>query len=635
MNQNNYQRGDEEKRNKIRRKYGGAGKGGDHEVRHARKEKSVFDEEMKMRVGVYCRVSTGNTEQLSSYIMQQKYYAEYVRRRPGWTLIEIYADEGISGTSLRHRDEFVRMLKDCDEGKLDLIVVKSVSRFARCAEDFLACINKLTYHRPPIGVYFENEGIFTLDRSKELTLTMLAGFAQEESHAKSTSMISSITQRFWLEIFLTPRLLGYDNDEDGNLVINEDEAETVRVIFSMYLYGHSCCTIAKKLESLGRKTKLGNSKWSASTVRGVLQNERHCGDILAWKTWTPNYLDHKSIKNRPDENGDYDRDQHYIRDHHASIITRDDYIAVQKIMANAKYGGRSFMPELRVNSGGALHGFVSVNPRWGSFKKDDYIFASRSVGEGARTELLWGTRRGEIDLRGYEIARTQFFSSANITSGSFYSRNARFSGECIRNLDGAEYIELLVHPTEKLLAVRECSPEHRGAIRWAKFVGDKAYTRQFGGTAYLGTLFDILGWNLAWGYRLRGAVRNIGGEPVAFFDARETEMLIPRKVVPTILAEAEYLASCGADDLYISSHSKYRVTAIPAAWLNSFGIPYYRQTAQNTQIDRAGTGTSLEHNTEPDIHPTAREALADNINRILTKFRDAEGKNEHSDNGVV
>lgn len=566
MNQNNHQRGDEEKRDKIRRKYGGAGKGGDHEVRHARKEKSVFDEETKMRVGVYCRFSTGNTEQLSSFIMQQKYYAEYVRRRPGWTLIEIYADEGISGTSLRHRDEFVRMLKDCDEGKLDLIVVKSVSRFARCAEDFLACINKLTYHRPPIGVYFENEGIFTLDRSKELTLTMLAGFAQEESHAKSTSMISSITQRFWLEIFLTPQLLGYDNDEDGNLVINEDEAETVRFIFSMYLYGHSCGVIAKKLESLGRKTKLGNTKWSASTVHGVLQNERHCGDILAWKTWTPNYLDHKSIKNRPDENGDYDRDQHYIRDHHASIITRDDYIAVQKIMANAKYGGRSFMPELRVNSGGALHGFVSVNPRWGSFKTNDYFFASRSVGKSPRNEPLFNVKRGEVDLRGYEIARTQYFNTAIVTSGAFYNRNARFSGECIRKLGSVEYVELLVHPTEKLLAVRECSSEHRNAIRWAKFIGDKAYTRQFGGSAYLGTLFDILDWNPAWGYRLRGAVRNIAGGPVVFFDARETEVLIPHGAVSSVYSKSDYLEGCNTDDYYIAARSKYCVTAMPAAW---------------------------------------------------------------------
>lgn len=612
----------DEKRERIRRKYNNAERNG-LEIRHARKEKNIFAEDEPMRVGVYCRVSTGNTEQLSSYIMQQKYYSEYVERHPSWTLIDIYADEGISGTSLKHRNEFVRMMKDCKNGKLDLIVVKSVSRFARCTQDFLKCIRDLANHIPPIGIYFENEAVYTLDESKQLMLTFLAGVAQEESHTKSTSMNSSIEQRFSHNLFLTPPLLGYDNNEDGNLVINEDESETVKLIFAMYQYGYSCDVIAQTLTVLGRRTKLGNVKWSSSTVRAVLQNERHCGDIVARKTWTPNYLDHKSRKNRLDEKGEYDRNQYYKRDHHTAIISRDDYIAVQKMIANAKYGGRSFMPELRVNSGGALHGFVSVNPRWGSFKTDDYIFASRSVSGTSDNKTTWCVRQGDIDLRGYEIARAQFWGTADMTSGLFYSRYARFSGECLRKLGFSEYVELFVHPTQKQLAVRKCSFDCRNAIRWAKCTDDKIYARQFGGTAYLGTLFDILGWRSGWGYRLRGSVQSVAGESVAFFNASEFEALIPCSNIPDIMAEADYLADCGVD-YYVAARSKHRLTAMPSKWREDFGVGFYRKTEQNAQINRVGTGINMEHNTQPDLRPTSREILETTISRLLRKFRNME-----------
>ncbi|MDR2572418.1 MAG: recombinase family protein, partial [Oscillospiraceae bacterium] len=493
MKQNN-----EDKRSKIQRRYGSATRD-NVEVRPARKEKSIFDKNENLRVAIYCRVSTGNPEQLSSYIMQQEYYKDYVEQHPNWILVDIYADEGISGTSLRRRTEFLRMMKDCDDGKIDIIVVKSVSRFARCTEDFIACLRHLANHKPPIGVFFETESIYTLDESKQLTLTLLAGFAQEESHSKSENANRVIEQNFKRHRFLTPPLLGFDNDEDGNLVINKDEAETVKLIFAMYQTGHSCDTIASTLEAYGRKTKLGNTRWTPSSIHGVLHNERHCGDIIARKTWTPNYLDHKSVKNRVDENGEWDKPQYYEPDHHEAIISRDDYIAVQKMLANAKYGGKIFMPELRVNCGGALHGFVSINPRWGAFNTDDYLFASKTVGVASKNNKLLNVKRREADLSGYEIARAQLFNTADKTSGTFYDRNARFSGECIRKLGNAEYVEILVQPTDKLLAVRECSPEHRNAIKWAKFIGEKAYTRQFGGAAYLGTMFDIFGWNFAWG----------------------------------------------------------------------------------------------------------------------------------------
>ena len=607
----------DEKRQKIDQRYNSA-KRDNVEERPARKQKSIFDENEIMRVAFYCRVSTGNTEQYTSYISQQQQCKDYAEQHPSWILVDIYADEGISGTSLRKRAEFLRMMKDCEDGKIDLIVVKNVSRFARCTEDFIACLRHLASHKPPIGVFFQNEQIYTLDISKQLSLTILAGFAQEESHSKSVNATNSLKHRFGKHMFLTPPLLGFDKDNNGNLVINEDEAETIRLIFAMYQMGNSCDYIAKTLEAHGRKTKPGNTKWTPSSIHGVLHNERHCGDLEIWKTWTPSYLDHKSVKNRIDENGEWDQPNYYEKDHHDAIVSRDDFIAVQKMLANAKYGGRSFMPELRVNSGGALHGFVSVNPRWGAFNPDDYYFASKTVGEEEKNNGLLNVKRGEADLSGYEIARAQFFNTADKTSGTFYDRNARFSGECIRKLGSAEYVEILVHPSDKLLAVRECSSEHRNAVKWAKFIGDKAYTRQFGGAAYLGTMFEIFGWNFAWGYRLRGAVRYTGGSPVAFFDAGEVEVLIPRN---DVLSLSDF-----SDDYYFASQSNYSFTAMPAGWKYDFGSLFYKQVVRNDYIDNAGVDIESEHDTEPDVRPTEKEILTNRINEILNNFKN---KGEH------
>lgn len=178
--------------------------------------------------------------------------------------------------------------------------------------------------------------------------------------------------RFKRGIFLTPPLLGYDKDEDGNLVINEEEAKTVRLIFFMYLYGFSAKQIAEEMTLLKRVTKKGNTTWSSSTILSVLQNERHCGDIIARKTYTPNFLDHKSKRNN------HDRNQYHKKDHHDPIISREDFIAVQRLINNAKYGTKDLLPKLNVISDGSLKGYVLVNTRWAAFTKEDYMLACKS-----------------------------------------------------------------------------------------------------------------------------------------------------------------------------------------------------------------------------------------------------------------
>jgi len=342
----------------------------------ADEEIDFYEDTSEKNVALYARVSTDSDKQTSSYEMQQKYYSRFILSHEGWNLVGIYADEGISGTSLKRRDSFNRMIEDCRQGKIDLIVTKTVSRFSRNILDCISCVRELAALKPPVGVYFETECIYTLKPGSEMALSFLATLAQEESRNRSAGMDTSLKMRFSDGMFLTPPLLGYDNDDDGDLVVNDNEASTVRLIFYMYLSGYSTSEIAEKLSSLNRQTKLGNEKWTSGSVGNILKNERYFGAVYAWKTWTPNFLDHKSVKNRGKKPRFRDEE------HHEPIITRDDYIAVQKMLSNAKYGGNTYLPKLKVTSKGALRGFVTVNPHWGAFTAEDYRKASASVVEG-------------------------------------------------------------------------------------------------------------------------------------------------------------------------------------------------------------------------------------------------------------
>lgn len=217
---------------------------------------------------------------------------DYIQAQPGWVFVGIYADEGISGTSLEHRKGMQQLIEDCKAGKIDLVLTKSIARFARNIVDCLSVIELLKNLNPPVGVKFEADNIYTLDSNGRMILTILASVAEEESHSKSIIMNWSIDRRFSRGLFLTPALLGYDKDEEGNLVINPEEAQTVKVIYYLYLNGYSLTEIATLLMEYSRKTKLGRVEWNPGTLAGVLANERHCGDVLARKTFTPNFLTH-------------------------------------------------------------------------------------------------------------------------------------------------------------------------------------------------------------------------------------------------------------------------------------------------------------------------------------------------------
>jgi DNA invertase Pin-like site-specific DNA recombinase len=537
-------------------------------------QEDFYDSINKKRVAVYARVSTDDPRQTSSYELQKNHYKDLVSRHPNWNLVDIYADEGISGTSLQHRDAFISMIKDCQGGKIDLIVTKSVARFARNILDCIGYVRQLAAMQPPVGVFFETENIYTLNSNSEMLLSFMATMAQEESHNKSEIMNSSIEMRFRRGIFLTPPLLGYDLDEDGNLVINENEAETVRLIFFMYLYGYTCAQIADTLTKLGRRTKKNNTSWSPGSILQVLQNERHCGDVLARKTWTPNYLDHKSKKNRQNRN------QYRKRNHHEPIISRDDFIAVQHLISNARYGNKGILPELQVIRDGVLKGFVSVNPRWVGFGADDYRAASDSVddnGDKLEAERFQiEAQSGDFDLRGYEIARSQFFDTARKICITLSSDGIVFSTECIRKFNKALFIEMLVQPNEHLLVVRPCTKETRTAIRWANLNEGQYYSRTVSCAAYIKTLYELFGWKSGCKYRVRGIFKQKDNEAVVIFNMKETEIFIPQDTLDSARVEAMTDDLLPNDVRPFTIGPKKDIMAYPSSWANTFGSNFYR-----------------------------------------------------------
>lgn len=495
----------------------------------AKKPIDYYDNDVPQRVFIYVRVSTNDVRQTTSFELQKKYYEEFVVRHPNWRLVRIYADEGISGTSLLHRDEFNKMIAACKAGEADMIITKSVSRFARNVLDCIGIVRDLAELKSPVGVFFESEAIFSLNDDSQMALSFQATMAEEESHTRSRSMETSLRMRLDHGIPLTPKLLGYTHDEDGNLVVNPEEAPTVKLAFYMYLYGYSTQQIADTFNALGRKSYLGNVNWTSSGILQILRNERHCGDVLTRKTFTPNYRDHKSKRNRGE------RPQSRYHKHHEAIISRDDFIAVQRMLDNAKYKNKSFLPELRVIESGILKGFVVINPRWAGFTENDYFAAAQSVyappsdetstaapgaeGQDVHIEVA----AGDFDLRGFEITRSEFFDSYERPSVTFSDRKIKFSAKFVRKLGERNYIELLINPIEKKFAVRTTNKENRQAVVCSKLSQKTYLPKDISSAAFSNTIFSIFGWNPDCKYRIIGTLFEEGGEIAYIFDSTDSE----------------------------------------------------------------------------------------------------------------
>lgn len=281
----------------------------------------------RKRVAAYVRVSTSSDEQLGSIEAQRDYYSKYISANAQWDFVEIYADEGISGTSSKRRPAFNRMVEDALAGYIDLILTKSLSRFARNTVDTLKTIRALKEKN--IEVYFEKEDISTLDSKGEFLITLMSSLAQEESRSISENVAWGIRKRFADGKFSVPykQFLGYDRGSDGTMVINAEQAEIVRLIYLLYLEGRTMGDITRVLMGAGIETPAGKEIWSVSVVESILTNEKYYGAALLQKKFTYDFLVKKSKKNCGE------LPQYYIENDHAPIVSKAHYDAVQKRMA--------------------------------------------------------------------------------------------------------------------------------------------------------------------------------------------------------------------------------------------------------------------------------------------------------------
>lgn len=305
----------------------------------------------KRKVAAYARVSTEHEEQQTSYEAQCEYYTAYIRSRPDWEFAGIYADEGVTGTSTKHRDGFNRMVSDALAGKVDLILTKSVSRFARNTVDSLTTIRLLKAHGTE--VFFEKENIWTFDSKGELLISIMSSLSQEESRSISENVKWGQRKKFADGRFsLTySHFLGYDRGDGDTLVINEEEAKIVRLIYSDFFFGFSPGAIARRLTEQGIRTPGGKKQWSAATVRSILQNEKYRGSALLQKSFTPDFLTRRSVKNRGE------LPQYYIEKSHPAIIPPEQFDLVQKMIKDKKKrGGSLFTGKIRCGECGGTYG---------------------------------------------------------------------------------------------------------------------------------------------------------------------------------------------------------------------------------------------------------------------------------------
>lgn len=281
----------------------------------------------RMRVAAYCRVSTDSADQLNSYKSQVSYYTDLIKKKKEWVLADIYADEAITGTQVTKREDFQRMINDCMNGDIDMVITKSISRFARNTLDTLKYVRMLKEKN--IAVYFEDEKINTLTMDGELLLVVLSSVAQQEVENISANVKKGLKMKMQRgELVGFQGCLGYDYHSDTKTItVNEEEAEIVRYIFNRYIEGAGVSVISRELENLGYKTKYGSSTWAQSTVIGIIKNEKYKGDLLLGKTFTVDPISKRRLENFGEE------DKFYIHDHHEQIISEEVFEKAQEILA--------------------------------------------------------------------------------------------------------------------------------------------------------------------------------------------------------------------------------------------------------------------------------------------------------------
>ena len=336
----------------------------------------LAEEPSKLRVAAYCRVSTQEEQQIGSFDMQIHHFTKRIEANPQWELVEIYQDEGISATTVEKRLGFQKMIADAVDGKIDLILTKSISRFGRNIVDILDNLRTLSALNPPVSVEFETEGItYTGDGRNNLLISLLAALAEMESQQKSEAIKAGIRWRMAEGIykFSVQNTLGFYRDHFGRLVIEPTEARIVEYIYESCLEGATPAEIAAALTEQGIKSPMGNDLWSAGTVRSILRNEKYCGDALMQKTYTKDFRTHKSVKNT-------DLNMYFKENHHTAIVKKEDWLKVQKLLSERR--GTSHKATLRLLKNhfiacrvkdGLFKGYLIMDSHWSPAERREFI----------------------------------------------------------------------------------------------------------------------------------------------------------------------------------------------------------------------------------------------------------------------
>ena len=300
-----------------------------------------------LRVAAYCRVSTDSDDQLESYAAQVAYYTDIIVKNPRWRLVKIYADEGITGTQAKKRKHFLEMIRDCEKGKIDLILTKSVARFARNTVDSLQYVRQLK--AIGVGVYFQEQNLDTLKTDNEMVIGFHSVMAQAESENISANVRWGIQQRMRTGTYaFRYNILGYRKGEKGEPVIVPEEAEVVRKIYQRYIMGDTTDQLKEYLQAKGYHTKKGSTEWSKANIYSILTNERYCGDVIYQKTYVENCLTKKVKKNRGEMT------KYLVTNNHPAIIEREIFKMVQAEMA--RRGGMRKISDKTITEQGKYSG---------------------------------------------------------------------------------------------------------------------------------------------------------------------------------------------------------------------------------------------------------------------------------------
>ena len=614
------------------------------------------DSQKTLRVAAYCRVSTDDIDQAISIELQMRQYKEKIKSNPDWKYAGTYVDNGFSGTNTAHRPGFLKLIEDARAGKIDMIITKAVSRFARNLLDCISYIDELKNLEPPVRVFFEQENLDTGLQTSGIILFVLAMVAEEESHMKSEAMLLSLEWRFSRGRFLTPSLFGYDKIEIPDayggkrkmLQINEQQAQVVKWMYASLLNGSTTEEIASVLTELqiptGGRKKDGtlNTDWTSSGVLNIMRNERYCGDVLARKTYTPNFKDHKSKKNRGKKN------KYYQPDHHDAIVTRAVWNAAQRILNSRRYGHEGSYLPMRIIDKGILTGFISMNRSWAGFDAEDYYRASQIamglLDEELETDLeneylpdsghrigcmiddhgisqiarelteaeqkikdeLNGNYRNEAELQD----NAEVIKTFQVVSGDMFSRiyepvvrighkEISFNPSCTAKMK-TDYAELLFNPVERMLIVRPCEASHPNAIEWDG--------KSRGASSLCRIIYESMGWDKEYSYRIPCQIMPIPMpadivQDILIFDLdnyigravnKKDEIIIARKqaemqAVQNEDAKSFYYPPEDDDEPQELMEIAEQVQREFEISKKIFGIPAFKHTSAFRSIDGIGT----------------------------------------------